>query len=253
MTTQWTFITPTLFLYSSCSRLLFHHRRGFNRATTATMPESKGVSWRKKIHHSKSKDLHPLNVDAEDAASVEEPNDRRRSHPWRKQLHGSRPATPVNGARLTPIDSVDDTRSDRSEPSSPRRNSRPKLTRYTSLFSTFKESLEEPDFSEPWSDMSPPSSEPYPDPLQALQSIRSHVINHSARPLPSEHNSGLLRIFEDYGNLREQKEHLQNLVQDMTTDWERAEDEWSELQKGYDAEIRRLDLLIARGATGMTG
>jgi hypothetical protein len=76
---------------------------------------------------------------------------------------------------------------------------------------------------------------------------------NSNQPIPIEHNSGLFRVFEDYRKVRENKERLESLLQDTFRDWRIAENHWSAAEGKYDAEIRRLELLIARGTSGMTG
>ena len=75
----------------------------------------------------------------------------------------------------------------------------------------------------------------------------------SNQPISVEHNSGLFRIFEDYRKIREQKERLELLVEDTLQDWGKADKHWSHAEGRYIAEIRRLELLIARGMSGMTG
>ncbi|CAO2656214.1 Nn.00g050170.m01.CDS01 [Neocucurbitaria sp. VM-36] len=218
------------------------------------MPDNKGVGWRKKIHGSKPKDAPPLKTGGDDTAAAEDSSGRRRHHGWRKTMHGSRPETPVSGALMTPaMDDVEDARSERSEMSTTHRNSKPKLARYTSLFNSLKESPKGPEFAEPWSEDFAPPFQPYIDPLDTLQSIRSHMNNCSLKPIPPEHNNGLFRLFEDYGRVMEEKEKLKILLQDTFQGWKAAEDYWSECESRYEAEIRRLDLLIARGTSGMTG
>jgi hypothetical protein len=76
---------------------------------------------------------------------------------------------------------------------------------------------------------------------------------NSTQPIPVEHNSGLFRVFEDYRKVREHKERLEKLLKDTFHDWGRAEKHWSQAEARYNAEIRRLELLIARGTSGMTG
>ena len=68
-----------------------------------------------------------------------------------------------------------------------------------------------------------------------------------------EHNSGLFRVFEDYRNVREQKESLSIMMEETLSDWKKAEQYWDRSKDCYGAEIRRLELLIARGTSGMTG
>jgi hypothetical protein len=146
---------------------------------------------------------------------------------------------------------VEDARSERSETSASATAPKPKLARYTSLFTTIKDASKEIEF-EPWSEDAPPLFQPYVDPLDVVQHIRSHMMN-SNQPIPIEHNSGLFRVFEDYRKVRENKERLESLLQDTFRDWRIAENHWSAAEGKYDTEIRRLELLIARGTSGMTG
>ncbi|KAF2849300.1 hypothetical protein T440DRAFT_452633 [Plenodomus tracheiphilus IPT5] len=207
--------------------------------------------WRKKIHGKQARDLPPLKTTPRDVANGED--DRRRPMGWRKTIQGSRPDTPSSISPLTPtIDDPDEVRSEHSEPQTPRRNSKPKLARYTSLFSSFKESSKGPEFIEPWSEDAPPPFQPYVDPLHALQAVRSHMINLST-PIPLEHNSGLFRVFEDYRKVRHEKERLESLLEKTLTDWKTAEAHWADSEFCYKAEIRRLEILIANGTSGMAG
>ncbi|KAI8939700.1 hypothetical protein NX059_003456 [Plenodomus lindquistii] len=213
------------------------------------MPEK---IWRKKIHGKQPRELPSLKNTPREANS-EDASDRRRTAGWRKTIQGSRPVTPSSISPLTPtVDDADDVSSEHSEPQTPRRNSKPKLTLYTSLFSNFKESAKGPEFAEPWAEDAPPSFHPYIDPLHALQSVHSHMINFFT-PIPLEHNSGLFRVFEDYRKVRLEKERLEALIQNTLTSWTRAEAQWAGLEFCYKAEIRRLEILIANGRSGMTG
>ncbi|CAE7175839.1 hypothetical protein HRS9139_03455 [Pyrenophora teres f. teres] len=213
-------------------------------------------SWRK-IGQSKppkkhSKSLTPLKIDKESPIFPEDSADRLRQSSWRK-LQGSRPQTPVSAVPITPVfEDTDEARSERSETPAPRRDSKPKLARYTSLFANFKDNSRASDFSEPWSEDAPPVFPPYVDPLDALQAVRLHMVN-SCQPIPLEHYSGLFRIFEDYRKAREQKERLGDLMEVILQDWEKAEEQWRLAEDRYVAEIRRLELLIVRGTGGMTG
>ncbi|RMZ70621.1 agc dmpk kinase [Pyrenophora seminiperda CCB06] len=196
--------------------------------------------------------LTPLKIDRDGPAAPEDSADRLRQSSWRK-LHGSSPQTPVGAVPITPVfEDTDEARSDRPETPAPRRDSKPKLARYTSLFTNFKETAKTPDFSEPWSEDSPPVFPPYVDPLDALQAVRLHMVN-SYEPIPREHYSGLFRIFEDYRKSREQKERYSELIEVTLQNWENAEEQWEHAEDRYGAEIRRLELVIARGTGGMTG
>jgi hypothetical protein len=223
------------------------------------MPDSKG--WRKignkqPKKHTKPKELTPLKIANDVPATTEDADDRRRQPSWPKTILNSRPATPVSAKPTTPANNdAEDTRSERSETSGPRRDSKPKRARYTSLLNNFKEkeTPKGPEFSEPWSeDVLLPPFQSYTDPLEVLQAIRSHMTN-STKPIPVEHNSGLFRIFEDYRKVREQKEHLDTIAQEMLQDCDKAKDQWESSESRYQAEFRRLELLIASGTSGMTG
>ncbi|KAH9861974.1 hypothetical protein IAQ61_010175 [Plenodomus lingam] len=207
--------------------------------------------WRKKIHGKQPRALPPIKTTSRDV-SGEDSGDRRTATGWRKTIQSSRPETPSSMSRLTPaITDADDVQSEHSEPQTPRPNSKPRVARYTSLFSSFKESSKAPDFNEPWSESSPPLQF-YVDPLLALQSVHSHMISFTT-PIPLEHHSGLFRVFEDYRRARHEKERLDTLLQDTLTSWTIAEDHWAESELCYKAEIRRLEILIANGTSGMTG
>jgi hypothetical protein len=220
------------------------------------MPDNK--SWR--LGHSKQpkkppKASIPLKIDSDSPAAPDDTSDRRLQLSWRKTRQDSRPQTPVGAVPTTPaMEDADDAPSEPSDTPAPRRDSKPKLARYTSLFANFKETVKEPEFafSVPWSEDAPPPFQPYIDPLDVVLSVRSHMASAS-RPIPMEHNSGLFRVFEDYRKVREQKESLSLLLEETLKDWKRAEEHWMHSKGCYGAEIRRLELLIARGTSGMTG
>ena len=218
------------------------------------MPDNK--SWRKigqgKPPKKPPKSLAPLKTDKDSPTIPEDAADRLRQSSWRK-LQGSRPQTPMSAVPITPVfEDIEEAPIERSETPAPRRDSKPKLARYTSLFANFKDTSRAPEFSEPWSEDTPTVFPRYVDPLNALQVVRLHMVN-SSQPIPIEHYSGLFRIFEDYRKTREQKERLGEMMEDTLQDWAKAEEQWRCAEDRYGAEIRRLELLIARGTAGMTG
>jgi hypothetical protein len=210
------------------------------------MSENKATGWRKKIHTKPP----PLKLGVDGAAGADDSNDRRRHHAWRKTIQVSRPGTPISGPPAT--DEAEDTQGERAPSSTPRRDTKPKLNRYTSLFSGFKDAPKGPNFNEPWSDEQP-IYEPYVDPQLAIQSIRSHMINFSMKPIPLEHNNHLFCIFEAYHKLRDEKERLDVALQETQQNLQRAEHQWTNEHTLYAEEIRRLELLIAQGTTGVAG
>jgi hypothetical protein len=191
------------------------------RSPTTTMPD-KSIGWRKKIH-SKPKDI------------------RSRHTPI------SRPSTPVPTSTSSNAVDADDARSETSRPSTPGRP--PTLARlvssYRTLIDTPKESAG--DFAEPWSDVAPPLDMLPIDPLLSMQSIYAHMNASSTRPIPVGHNSALFRIFEDYRKARASKNGLEKLLQQALEGMRIAEEAWVETEAQYQAEIRRLELLMVRG------
>ncbi|KAF2869003.1 hypothetical protein BDV95DRAFT_108906 [Massariosphaeria phaeospora] len=216
----------------------------------------KTVGWRKKIAKAARPKtpslLRPLAVD--DTNLPEDVGERRRR--WRKTVQGSVPGTPTSAVSpVPPTEEDDDTRSERSETYTPRRRSapRPKLARYLSGYLAIKDEAKEPNFLQPWSEDAPPVFVPLVDPLVVLQSIHSHLINDSSQAISAEHNSGVLRVLEDYKKVRREKERLDALLQDTIKGFEVAETVWSTTEERYQEEIRRLDLLVAHSTIGMAG
>lgn len=213
------------------------------------MPDNKGVGWRKK--KSKPKELQPLKLGLDHLVSVDDAADRRRHHGWRKTIQGSRPATPAPPATPT-VEEAEDAPSERTERSTPRRDSKPKLIRYTSLFTSFGSTPKGPEFSEPWGE-EPLPFEPYTDPKFAIASIRAHMASFSMKPIPLEHNNSLFRIFEDYHKRRDEIDHLQVALEELSERHLQSETSWAAYERQYADEIRRLELLIAQGVTGVAG
>ncbi|KAJ4384628.1 hypothetical protein N0V86_000228 [Didymella sp. IMI 355093] len=225
--------------------------------TRKAMVDNKG--WRKKIG-GKPKEPPPIRTDSDDIVatprteipSAVDTNDRR-CHGWRKTVAVSRPSTPMTTTPPTSIpDNVEDTRNEISGASTSRRGSRPKTARYTSMFATHKEELHDSMFSDPWSLDNPPTQATawsYVDPIVAMESIHSHMCKNYMIPIPLEHTSGLFQIFDDYRKLRSHKEHLEAHERDALNHSRKVTAQWHQSEIIYEAEIRRLELLIARGTT----
>ncbi|EAT80552.2 hypothetical protein SNOG_12140 [Parastagonospora nodorum SN15] len=214
------------------------------------MPDNKGVGWRKK---SKPKELQPLKLGLDHLVGADDASDRRRHHGWRKTIQGSRPATPATAPPVTPtVEETEDALSERTEPTTPRRDSKPKLVRYTSLFSSFASTPKGPEFSEPWGE-EPLLFEPYADPKLAIASIRAHMASFSMKPIPPEHNNNLFRIFEDYHKRRDEIDRLRIALKELSERQLQYETGWADYERQYAEEIRRLELLIAQGVTGVAG
>ncbi|KAF2121955.1 hypothetical protein BDV96DRAFT_640028 [Lophiotrema nucula] len=215
--------------------------------------------WRKKFHAGRPKTPLPVNV-AEEEGKVTDDTARRpqaEKSGWKKTIQGSRAVTPIATAlSATAEEDGDDSRIEQgSELSTLHRRSdppRPSSKRHWSSYIAItgpKEHI----FSEPWSLDSPLLLEPPVDPFMVLQSVRSHISKLPTEPIPVQHHSGILRVFEDYRKVRAKKENIEDLLNVTLGDFKRAEESWTASEDQYKAEIRRLELLIARGTSGMAG
>ncbi|KAL1602732.1 hypothetical protein SLS60_006153 [Paraconiothyrium brasiliense] len=89
--------------------------------------------------------------------------------------------------------------------------------------------------------------------MVSLQSVFSHMTSNPSQPIPLHYNSGIFRVFEDYRNIREEKKRLDNLLHETFEGYRAAESFYDKAEAEYQAEIRRLELLIAHGTSGMSG
>ena len=215
-------------------------------------------NWRKK-HIQGSRPLSSR-AGVDDAPLVEGTRGKQSSEKsiWRKTIHSNRPNTPAN---LGTTDDADEIWSENgSEKSTSRLRSGPK-SRSTWLTGGLKnittnsppKETNEPEFSEQWIEQAPSAWVSPVDPLIVLQSVHSHICNAPSTPIPIQHNSGLLRLFEDYRKERSRQEHLEALVRRTMDIHRTSEDDWRTKEAQHLAEIRYLELLIAHGTTGMAG
>lgn len=72
-------------------------------------------------------------------------------------------------------------------------------------------------------------------------------------PIPLEYNSGLFQVFEDYRKLRAHKDYLEERERSALDHSRKVTAQWHQSEILYEAEIRRLELLIECGTTGMDG
>jgi hypothetical protein len=199
------------------------------------MPEKTG--WRMRAKH-RPKDVKFGNDDVPATEQLGRP-----SSSWQK----SRPNTPT-------ISVTDDSRNDAaSEASTPRRQARPKLSRYLSGLHT-KDHLKHVNLTEEWwNDVDLFQKEPPLSPSAALQSAYSHMLQLPSKPIPVSYFNGLFSLFEDYRKIRAEKEKLGGELHEASKLHEKSVYEWAEAESQYQIEIRRLELLIAHGTSGMAG
>jgi hypothetical protein len=183
------------------------------------MPD-KSIGWRKKIH-SKPKDVKTGNTTQ------------------------SQPDTPVKAGTPTLTIDTEDTRSELSESSTPRRP--PTLARLVSGYRTLKDTSKDSGFAEPWSENAPLFRRPSTDPLVSIQSIYTHMNALPTRPIPVYCNSALFHLFEDYRKVKTEKEGLEKLLHETFESLRKVEEAVVETETQYKAEVRRLELLMVRG------
>jgi hypothetical protein len=169
-------------------------------------------------------------------------------HAWRKRIQPTRSKTLIvedTGDRHTEHGSTSDI-------PIPRR--RPKLSKYISNYLAITTPVKPEGFSRNfWDTLGEPIIyEPKVDSLQVLESISSTLIDSPHKNLPIQQNSSLLHLLEDYRGLRLEKDKIEELLKQTLDGFKEAEERWTTEEAEYRAEIRRLELIIARGKQGMT-
>ncbi|OCK82414.1 hypothetical protein K432DRAFT_391254 [Lepidopterella palustris CBS 459.81] len=167
---------------------------------------------------------------------------------WRKKINPVRAKTPV-------VEDAEDRHSEHgSEVSTPHRRSKAKLSRYISNYLAITTAAKPEEFTRNfWDTLGEPIDlEEKVDPLQIVQSISSRLISAPQKPIPIQHNSGLLHLMENYRNLRLEKERIEELLKQTLDGFRAAEEKWEADEASYRAEVRRLELIIAKGKQGLS-
>jgi hypothetical protein len=176
---------------------------------------------------------------------------------WRRVIQASRARTPA----LEP-DDFDGAIS----PSTPKLGLRPKLSNYflqtghpQTTGTAFASSADE------WTQSQFPSwpdDQPYPQPSATglIDSITCRLMRSPYHSLDLQFNGPLLQIFEAYRNMLDAHEHLRRRIDEEVKDktalvnqLQRAQQQWTEERQHYKAEIKRLELVLAKGEQGLTG
>lgn len=190
-------------------------------------------------------------------------------HQWRRKIQSSRSRTPLPG---TPAehDYREPLTESASNPATPRRKIRPKISSYFSHYipsTTHQPKSDYLSVPEPTDFAVPRSVGTIPEPpshhLEAEQLIDSIMRTLLCRPyegLDAQHNSSILMIIEAYRNLKDEIALLECKVQEevharftVMMDAERSEKQWEVERQEYKAEVKRLELLISRGKKGLVG
>ncbi|KAK5709731.1 hypothetical protein LTR17_019492 [Elasticomyces elasticus] len=174
---------------------------------------------------------------------------------WRRMIQPGRTRTPA-------VEAADDS-DGMASPTTPRRGLKPKFSAYFNNGYTVKT---EPSFlslnEDPFSPQLPawPEEQPYPHPdaERLIDSIMCRLISDPYGSLDSRFNSMLLHIFESYRGVLEEKQQLQEqLTQELhgkralVHKLQQAQKQWSDERQEYRDEVKRLELLLAKGKRGL--
>lgn len=101
-------------------------------------------------------------------------------------------------------------------------------------------------------------SYPNPDPDVLLDSVMCRLLGTPYEGLHPRFNSLLLQIFEGFRNLSDEKQQLLSQLQqgssrlsDIEKAMQKSTRQWSQERHDYKAEIKRLELLLAKGKRGL--
>jgi hypothetical protein len=190
--------------------------------------------------------------------------------PWRRRMLPPlvRPRTP-----LAQTSSFDDLlalhyHSDRNEPSllvpeplnPSKRHSRPKfLARASQYFGSTavpgKHASQPDKFHEP----EPPKDLEHAHINQIVDTVFTRIATNLGKPLDAQNNELILRILEAYRDINDDKENLRKKLDDAANHCkttlnilEGERKRWRQDELAYKAEIKRLELIIAHGKTGLS-
>lgn len=147
-------------------------------------------------------------------------------------------------------------------PTTPRKGLKPKLSSYFNQFASdvgpsktdlsVDEDLLGPKWSA-WTD-----DPPQPDAERLIESIMGRLLADPGVRLDSRFNSILLQIFECYRELSEENQGLVSALQQANERYAGAETamahqikKWSKERQKYKDEVKRLELLLAKGGRGL--
>jgi hypothetical protein len=196
--------------------------------------------------------------------------------PWRRRMLP--PLTSLNRPRtiLLQTSSFDDLQtlnrqqntdynSDRSEPSLQigsesfhlsKRHSRPKFLARASQY--FKNPSRHEQLNTNF-EPEPPKDLDHAHMNQIIDAVFSGIVTNLGKPISAQNNEPILRVFEAYRDLKAEVEGLQNkldkAVVHCNTTLDTLEGErrrWKEDEANFKAEIKKLELIIAHGKTGLS-
>ena len=106
-----------------------------------------------------------------------------------------------------------------------------------------------------------PDEQPYslhPDAEGLIDSVMCRLMSDPYGSLDSRFNSMLMHIFESYRSVMDEKQQLQEQANEaahgrkaLLSRLQQAQKQWSQERQDYKAEIKRLELLLAKGKRGL--
>lgn len=149
-------------------------------------------------------------------------------------------------------------------PPTPKRGLRPKLSSYLSQSAPFGVASKEP---EPFfADHLTPSfpswavedTFPHPSAEQLIHAVMCRLMARPYESLESRFNGSLLQIFEAYRELADERDRLEKKLAEEEdgrsaerSAMQKAERRWEDEKETYKAEVKRLELVIAKGKRGV--
>lgn len=176
-------------------------------------------------------------------------------HQWRRMIQPARSRTPGVGT-----DEPDNLLS----PTTPRKGLKPKLSSYFTQHAA-PTAAGRFELSHACETLPPglpawPTTDaaPNPDPERLIDSVMNRLLAGPDRPLDSRFNGILLEIFESFRNLTDEKtlaqSHAQTEIEKrlaLERTMREAAEQWDREKQIYKAEIKRLELLLSKGARGL--
>ncbi|KAL1620304.1 hypothetical protein SLS54_006088 [Diplodia seriata] len=138
-----------------------------------------------------------------------------------------------------------------SENSTPRRRSGPRK-KISSYFSHRPNKYFDGPTTEIWSPGGTTNDTPSPDISTMIDAIFIKLCNQPFDGLPEQMNSSILHVIEAYRNLNVEKEQLDERLEEMSSRLDEAQKTWEKEERDFRAEIKRLELIIAKGKNGMS-
>jgi hypothetical protein len=182
---------------------------------------------------------------------------------WRRKLPVARSRTPMFEA-TEPEGDGRSSSAMATHPPTPKKGLRPKLSSYWTSNGPF--GVVKPEPEAPPDDYSIPSfpswavEDPFPDPNaeQLIDSIMCRLMTDPYKPLDGRFNGMLLQIFEAYRNVCDERDggwaRLNEEIDARAADkssMQRMEEDWDCERRAYKAEVKRLELIIAKEKRGV--